>query len=67
MPITNRLRDYAPKLKKHNAVQNFPLKGDKNQENYNFFGDLFFKIENLKPKVGPHIFPMSRVCHNRTF
>ena len=37
VPITNHLRDFAPDLKKYNAMHFCPVQEDRNQDDCTFF------------------------------
>ena len=70
-PITNHLRDYVKNLEKYKAVYIFSMWEDRNQRGWknfsNFIPWLKISVNILNSKVGPNIWPMSWVCHNRSF
>ena len=45
----------------------FPVYDDRKHEDYKFFNNVILYYEVLKPKLGPNVLPMSRVCHNLSF
>ena len=68
-PITGHLRDYVPYLEKYEAVQNFLMWEDKNQEDCKIFGNFipWIELSFLSQNLARTYYHCLEFCHIRSF